>query len=125
MATDYEISEALQSFVFSHLLPISRSSREMRIKYIEMAMEILGIHDIDLDEDKKIIRSTVCLMCSNAPNPKSLKAVERSHVLSVLNECRGNRAAAALILGINVKTLYNKLMKWELLTPKGQYDCLR
>jgi two-component system response regulator HydG len=40
---------------------------------------------------------------------RSLRAVEEALVRRVLEECRGNRSRAAVVLGINRTTLYNKL----------------
>ncbi len=39
----------------------------------------------------------------------SLEEVERRHILKVLQRCGGNRTRAARILGVDPKTLYNKL----------------
>jgi DNA-binding NtrC family response regulator len=52
---------------------------------------------------------------AESPSPRdeaealSLKEVERRHIAAVLARSRGNRAKAARLLGIDVKTLYNKL----------------
>jgi DNA-binding NtrC family response regulator len=39
----------------------------------------------------------------------SLEEVERKHILAVLRQAGGNRSQAARILGVDPKTLYNKL----------------
>jgi len=44
----------------------------------------------------------------------SLDDIERRHVLKVLQHCAGNRARAAKILGVDPKTLYNKLKSYHL-----------
>jgi DNA-binding NtrC family response regulator len=44
----------------------------------------------------------------------SLAAIERSHVLEVLNRERGNKARTARALGINRRSLYRLLEKYEL-----------
>ena len=44
----------------------------------------------------------------------ALDDVERRHVLKVLQHCAGNRARAAKILGVDPKTLYNKLKSYHL-----------
>jgi two-component system response regulator HydG len=46
-----------------------------------------------------------------ASEEKTIEAVTRKHVLSVLEETRGNVTQAANILGIQRMTLYNKLKK--------------
>ncbi len=43
----------------------------------------------------------------------SLAAVERRHILNVLNECRGNRAEAARRLGVSRKTIDRKCAMWD------------
>jgi DNA-binding NtrC family response regulator len=42
----------------------------------------------------------------------SLEAVERRHILSVLDTCEGNKSAAARELGVSRKTLERKLKAW-------------
>ncbi|HBL16608.1 MAG: hypothetical protein A2X36_16005 [Elusimicrobia bacterium GWA2_69_24] len=42
----------------------------------------------------------------------SLAAVEKEHILRVLNQAQGSRTRAAAILGIDAKTLYNKLKSY-------------
>jgi len=50
---------------------------------------------------------------------KSLKRVveepEREHIISVLNECNWSRSKAAVALGVNRTTLYNKMREYDLL----------
>ena len=43
----------------------------------------------------------------------SLEAVERRHILTILNECNGNRAEAARRLGVSRKTIDRKCAMWE------------
>jgi DNA-binding NtrC family response regulator len=45
---------------------------------------------------------------------KTLEDMERSHILSVLEETGGNQTRASEILGINRKTLYKKIHKYKL-----------
>jgi DNA-binding NtrC family response regulator len=47
--------------------------------------------------------------------PNTLADVERQHILSVLDSVAGNRIQAASILGIDRRTLYNKLRQYNLL----------
>lgn len=47
------------------------------------------------------------------PKDDSLAEVERCHILKVLAAAGANKAQAARILGIDVKTLYNKLRDYE------------
>ncbi len=43
---------------------------------------------------------------------KTLEAMERAHILRILEECRGNQSRAADLLDIDRVTLYHKLKKW-------------
>jgi transcriptional regulator of acetoin/glycerol metabolism len=43
-----------------------------------------------------------------------LAEVERRHILEVLSACHGNRSAAAKALGIDRKTLYRQLKRFEI-----------
>ena len=45
--------------------------------------------------------------------PKTLKEVEKEHILLVLDKHQGNKMTAAAELGIVLKTLYNKLNQWQ------------
>ncbi|UCC39080.1 MAG: sigma-54-dependent Fis family transcriptional regulator [Candidatus Aminicenantes bacterium] len=44
---------------------------------------------------------------------KTIEAVEKNHIISVLEETNGNVSKAAKILGVRRTTLYNKLKKYE------------
>ena len=46
--------------------------------------------------------------------PKSLEDLEKEHILKVLDETGGNQCKAAEVLGINRKTLYKKIHKYNL-----------
>jgi DNA-binding NtrC family response regulator len=46
--------------------------------------------------------------------PKSLEDLEKDHILKVLEDTGGNQSRAAEILGINRKTLYKKIHKYQL-----------
>jgi DNA-binding NtrC family response regulator len=50
----------------------------------------------------------------------TLAVVERTHVLRVLESCRGNQAAAARILGIARTTLWRKMRELELASAVGE-----
>jgi DNA-binding NtrC family response regulator len=45
--------------------------------------------------------------------PESLHAIERQHILSVLEACGGNRAEAARRLGVSRKTIDRKCAMWN------------
>ncbi|HYT91477.1 MAG TPA: sigma-54 dependent transcriptional regulator [Gemmataceae bacterium] len=45
--------------------------------------------------------------------PRTLREIEMEHILKVLAKHNGNKPAAAAELGIVLKTLYNKLERWQ------------
>ena len=45
---------------------------------------------------------------------KSLDEVEKDHIVRILHEVRGNQSKAAKVLGINRRTLYNKIHKHKI-----------
>jgi DNA-binding NtrC family response regulator len=47
---------------------------------------------------------------------KSLVEVEKDHILQVLHKVRGNQSKAAKVLGINRRTLFNKIRKHDIFT---------
>lgn len=49
---------------------------------------------------------------------KTLDDMVKDHILMVINKCNGKKRPAAKVLGITIKTLYNKLERWGL---KEQY----
>ncbi len=45
---------------------------------------------------------------------ESMEDVERKHIKKVLESCEGNRTHAAKKLGLNVRTLRNKIKEYDL-----------
>jgi transcriptional regulator with PAS, ATPase and Fis domain len=86
----------------------------------------------NIRELKSVINKTVILsdaldirpddlpshVCANrnvpAAKPKSLEEMDKAHIKTVLEETGGNQSKAADILGINRKTLYKKIHKYEI-----------
>lgn len=50
---------------------------------------------------------------SAPPSAKSLEETEREYILQLLRECNGNQTQVSRILGINRRTLYRKLRKYN------------
>ena len=50
----------------------------------------------------------------------SLEDVEKGHILRALAYNHGNKTKTAQSLGITIKTLYNKLHRYGILTPQAQ-----
>ncbi len=51
------------------------------------------------------------------PELPRLDDVLRTHALHVLDLCRGNRRFAASVLGVDRKTLYRMLRRWQVPPP--------
>ena len=54
---------------------------------------------------------------SEQPGPKSLREVERAHILRALDDCSWNIARAARLLEVDRGTLYNKIEKYGFRRP--------
>lgn len=50
----------------------------------------------------------------------TLHDLERKHICRTLDHLEGNKTRAAKVLGITVKTLYNKLHSYGLVHPKAE-----
>jgi DNA-binding NtrC family response regulator len=71
-----------------------------------------------MSESGRIDTATTAYRLSVADNRggttlPTLKAVERMYVEAVLTHCQGNKMRAARILGIDRRTLYRHLERWE------------
>jgi len=53
----------------------------------------------------------------STPRSKSLDAVEKTHIASILDETRWNITRTALILGIDRSTLYSKMKRYKIQKP--------
>jgi len=58
--------------------------------------------------------STVSASSNETNLKKAVEQPEKEHIISVLNECKWNRNKAAVVLGINRTTLYNKMKKYNI-----------
>ncbi len=83
---------------------------------IESAVVLTDGEIIDADDLSLPIGRGVSPACATtaraAGEPQTLEAVERAHILRVLEETGGNRARAASMLGIGRNTLARKLKAW-------------
>jgi len=66
--------------------------------------ETLGVKDLSIPQTSLVTEN---------PSHSSLEKIEREHILKVLRETEGNQSKASQILGIDRKTLYLKLRKFE------------
>jgi two-component system response regulator AtoC len=51
---------------------------------------------------------------TGGPTPRRLDALERKHIVDVLQQVKGHRGKAAAILGIDPKTLYRKVLAYQI-----------
>jgi DNA-binding NtrC family response regulator len=63
------------------------------------------------DEGTEVVAASPALT-SAAINEDSLAAIERRHILGVLESCKGNKSEAARRLGVSRKTLERKCAAW-------------
>ncbi len=90
--------------------------RELR-NAMERAVALARHDKVVLDDLPERIRdwhsSHVILGSSDPAELVPLEEVERRYILHVLESAGGNRTLAARILGLDRKTLYRKLQRWE------------
>jgi DNA-binding NtrC family response regulator len=68
----------------------------------------------DLPEPIRTFQSRKMLIAGDNPEElRSLEEVERRYILHVLDAVGGNRTTASQVLGLDRKTLYRKLIKYE------------
>ena len=80
----------------------------MQAKRIEA--DLLGIADVrnKLNQNRKFHLN------GKESDEESMEDVERKHIKKVLESCEGNRTHAAKKLGLNVRTLRNKIKEYDL-----------
>ena len=82
---------------------------------IERAVILSSGHEIRLEDLPDVVREPSTLPRPGAlPIGQSLEEIERIAILQTLERTRGNKRAAAAMLGIHRPTLYNKLRKYGL-----------
>jgi DNA-binding NtrC family response regulator len=54
--------------------------------------------------------------------PPTLAEIEKRHILSTLDHCKGNRTQAAKALGVSIRTLRNKLHEYNGAQPGSETD---
>jgi two-component system response regulator AtoC len=74
--------------------------------------------DGELDLRAAIVKPTVLTMISDAnavriPIGTALADVERCMIIATLKQCGGNKTRAAAVLGVSLKTLYNRLNEYR------------
>jgi len=72
---------------------------------------ILGYFADDFAPDEEVAAASPALALENGGG-ESLAAIERRHILGVLETCKGNKSEAARRLGVSRKTLERKCAAW-------------
>jgi DNA-binding NtrC family response regulator len=107
--TDKAFSSASLSLLRTH--PWPGNVRELK-NCIQRAF-ILADEQVELKELAPAVRSSVsehgCLKFSIGT---SLAAMERQTIFATLEHCSGNKRRAAEVLGVSLKTLYNRLTEY-------------
>jgi DNA-binding NtrC family response regulator len=93
------------------------------VRELENALEralVLGRDDVLWPEDLPEALRARTPPAQRTPDgpPQPLSEVEREHILKTLRAVRGNKAAAARLLGLDRKTLYRKLEFYGLRRPE-------
>ena len=70
-------------------------------------------HDFVLVENSAALRAMIAETDETEVLQLPLAEVEKRHILRVLSSTGGNKTRAARILGIDTKTLYNKLKSYK------------
>ena len=66
-------------------------------------------HDTDARADLREVRAAQELSVLQVPVGTNLADVERWMIFATLQKCGGNKTRAAALLGVSLKTLYNRL----------------
>jgi DNA-binding NtrC family response regulator len=73
---------------------------------------ILGYFADDFAPDEEAVAVSLAPTFPSAADEDSLAAIERRHILGVLETCKGNKSEAARRLGVSRKTLERKCAAW-------------
>ena len=81
---------------------------------IERAVVIEDYHEITASSLPSHLQNIKNDVIEKKTDMQSLEQMERNHILNVLEQTSWNRSKSALILGIDRKTLYDKIKKYNL-----------
>lgn len=80
---------------------------------VSASNNLIEVKDLTISEDKNFLDD-----CLGNANGMSLKDLEKKYILKVLETTNGNKKKASEKLGIDRKTLYNKLSDFGIVTNK-------
>ena len=101
------LSPEAKILLFRH--PWPGNVRQLR-QVIEQAWALSSEHVIQVSDLPNMVRDSTTVVTD--AHITSLAAVERAHILQILNHCDGNKKAAAELLEIDRSTLYAKLKQY-------------
>ena len=76
--------------------------------------ELLGLGNLSIPVASKKSTATSKKEAGDQAETESMEVVEKRHIAKVLAGCDGNRTHAAEKLGLNVRTLRNKIKQYSL-----------
>lgn len=108
------LSADAQAWLSSAELPgnIRELSNRLQRAAILAVDDQIERHELS-DEPGTLYGAKPTVHAPTSANPWSLEAVERETIQKALAHCDGNRKHAAELLGIGVRTLYEKLKRWD------------
>lgn len=86
---------------------------EERIERLEKLMAIMA-EKFGTAIQKIANATSLCMALSETARSTHLEAAEKATIENALAATAGNKMAAARLLGVNVKTLYNKIARYGL-----------
>ncbi len=87
---------------------------------IERAQILAEEHVITLDDlPENLVTAAEPAAGASAADPRSLREVERRHVLEILKHEKGNKVQTARVLGISRRALYRLIEKYQLDGTRG------
>lgn len=75
------------------------------------------IAPIPIREERSKIQESHPIVKAWEQNDFTIETMVKNHTLRVLDLCHGNKAQTASILGITIRTLYNKLIEYGVHIP--------
>jgi DNA-binding NtrC family response regulator len=105
---------------------LEAARRAIRSGVVDFLTKPASLGDIEQSLERARLRLASCPQPATPPGPEpipdpgpasaashSLEAIEREHILKVLDLHKGNRSAAAAALGISLRTLYYRLAEYQ------------
>ncbi|AZI21444.1 sigma-54-dependent transcriptional regulator [Chryseobacterium taklimakanense] len=94
----------------NYLEKLKTSDWKGNIRELKNAIE----RSMILMEGSTLSAEQLMIEATGQPNSLAISAVEKQHIIKVLNYTKGNKSEAARLLGIGIATLYRKLEEYGL-----------